>query len=183
MDFARAQLEKYGWKEGEGLGAQKTGISQAIKPSLKRDRMGLGADPGKEFTNTWWNQAFDEAAKKVKISVKEDTVVVKTIKKKKKKEKKVEPVKSTKKVYGNFVKSAVLEDNKEVESTDKRINNPVEESKDDVLKTPLTDEQLFAACGGRTAHKAARHGHKLSGKLARLQKHDESYQLLAKTKV
>jgi len=31
----------------------------------------------------------------------------------------------------------------------------------------LTDEEIFKACGGRTAHKGARHGLNLSGKLAR----------------
>ncbi|KAK7603849.1 hypothetical protein V9T40_003848 [Parthenolecanium corni] len=36
----------------------------------------------------------------------------------------------------------------------------------------LTDEELFAACGGRTAHKAARHGLKLNGKLERIRKQE-----------
>ncbi|XP_065212579.1 G patch domain-containing protein 4 [Planococcus citri] len=33
----------------------------------------------------------------------------------------------------------------------------------------LTDEELFKACGGRTAHKAARHGLHLGGKLERVE--------------
>ena len=32
----------------------------------------------------------------------------------------------------------------------------------------FTDDQLFKICGGRTAHKGARHGLKANGKLARI---------------
>ncbi|XP_059476373.1 G patch domain-containing protein 4 [Neocloeon triangulifer] len=180
MDFAKAQLEKYGWKEGEGLGAQKTGISKAIRPGLKRDRMGLGADPAEEFTNNWWNKAYDKAAQNVEISVNDakDSVKVKTVKKKAKKKAKEEPVK---KIYSNFVKSSVLEDNEEVESKERSNQLDVTEEEKAKEFVPLSDEQLFKACGGRTAHKAARHGHKLSGKLARLQQQDESFKLVTRT--
>lgn len=37
----------------------------------------------------------------------------------------------------------------------------------------LTDAELFSACGGRTAHKGARHGLKLSGKLSRIEKQEK----------
>lgn len=66
--------------------------------------------------------------------------------------------------YGKFLKSATLLAN-------------VEEERDDVVRTDdieiksietLTDEQLFKICGGRTAHKSARHGLKLEGKLQRI---------------
>ncbi len=36
----------------------------------------------------------------------------------------------------------------------------------------LSDKELLAACGGLTGHKAARHGHRLSGKLRRMQEAD-----------
>ena len=36
----------------------------------------------------------------------------------------------------------------------------------------LDDDDLFAACGGRTAHRAAKYGLKLGGKLARLEKQE-----------
>ncbi|CAG2060087.1 unnamed protein product [Timema podura] len=39
----------------------------------------------------------------------------------------------------------------------------------------LTDEELFRICGGRTAHKAARHGHKLNGKLARIEAQEKEF--------
>ncbi|XP_010132659.1 PREDICTED: G patch domain-containing protein 4, partial [Buceros rhinoceros silvestris] len=36
----------------------------------------------------------------------------------------------------------------------------------------LTDEELMRACGGRTAHKGARHGLTMSAKLARLEEQE-----------
>lgn len=36
----------------------------------------------------------------------------------------------------------------------------------------LDDDDLFAACGGRTAHRAAKYGLNLGGKLARLEKQE-----------
>jgi hypothetical protein len=95
---------------------------------------------------------------------------------KKIKKKKKDAKKKTKQVYANFVKSAVLEGDKEVESKDAAVEEETEETKEEEPQVaPLSDEQLLAACGGRTAHKAARHGHKLSGKLARLQQQDEVF--------
>lgn len=61
--------------------------------------------------------------------------------------------------YGSFVKAASLTS----------INDgpePVDRSK------PMGEKELFDACGGLTAHKGARHGLKLGGKLARIEAAD-----------
>ncbi|NXE14717.1 GPTC4 protein, partial [Lophotis ruficrista] len=39
----------------------------------------------------------------------------------------------------------------------------------------LTDEELMRACGGRTAHKGARHGMTMSAKLARLEEQERAF--------
>ncbi|KAF1491063.1 G patch domain-containing protein 4, partial [Eudyptes chrysocome] len=39
----------------------------------------------------------------------------------------------------------------------------------------LTDEELMRACGGRTAHKGARHGLTMSAKLARLEEQERAF--------
>ncbi|NXF83105.1 GPTC4 protein, partial [Sclerurus mexicanus] len=39
----------------------------------------------------------------------------------------------------------------------------------------LTDEELMQACGGRTAHKGARHGLTMSAKLARLEEQERAF--------
>lgn len=42
-DFARRQLEKFGWKEGRGLGKDGTGNAAFITVQRKDDNLGLGA--------------------------------------------------------------------------------------------------------------------------------------------
>merc|ERR1712126_469099 len=39
----------------------------------------------------------------------------------------------------------------------------------------LTDDELVAACGGRTAHKGSRHGHKMTAKLDRIAEAEREY--------
>ena len=52
---------------GEGLGKNSQGISEPIKPSLKFDKTGVGHDPAKEFTSTWWDDAYKKAVDNVTI--------------------------------------------------------------------------------------------------------------------
>uniref|UniRef100_A0A6G5ADR3 G patch domain-containing protein 4 n=1 Tax=Rhipicephalus microplus TaxID=6941 RepID=A0A6G5ADR3_RHIMP len=42
-----------------------------------------------------------------------------------------------------------------------------------VVSLSVLDEEIFKACRGLTAHKAARHGHKMSGKLKRVQEQED----------
>uniref|UniRef100_A0A224Z5G5 Telomerase elongation inhibitor/rna maturation protein pinx1 n=1 Tax=Rhipicephalus zambeziensis TaxID=60191 RepID=A0A224Z5G5_9ACAR len=50
----------------------------------------------------------------------------------------------------------------------------VQEPDTDVeLPENVLDEEIFKACGGLTAHKAARHGHNMSGKLKRVQEQED----------
>jgi hypothetical protein len=42
-DFARRQLEKFGWKEGRGLGKDEDGSATFIAVQRKADNLGLGA--------------------------------------------------------------------------------------------------------------------------------------------
>lgn len=170
MDFARQQLEKYGWKDGEGLGRTKTGISKPVKAKLKFDNAGLGHNLADELVNPWWQRVYDTAASNLQVSKKDDCVEIEasevtevTTKKKKRKVKKQEVV------YGNFVKRAAL-----TAKGEQTIGSDCEFSDDEPKikkKTSgiceLTDEELFKACGGRTAHKGARHGLSMSAKLER----------------
>lgn len=68
--------------------------------------------------------------------------------------------------YGSFLKSATLLANvgKEEEIEGHLTTNDIEIKPFAVL----TDEELLKACGGRTAHKGARHGLNLTGKLQRI---------------
>jgi hypothetical protein len=75
---------------------------------------------------------------------------VKQIRQSKKETKKVKEA-SKNKMYSGFVKSATLKDGlKMVES---KSDSDSEEETEMVKKAPLTDEEIFKACKGLTAHK------------------------------
>ncbi|KAJ8916832.1 hypothetical protein NQ315_005839, partial [Exocentrus adspersus] len=159
---------------GKGLGKDEDGIATALKPKLKFDNAGIGHDVGEQFTNNWWETLFNSAANnieiesddenQVKMRVKSADVVEITTKNYSLKRLK----KTSHLEYGSFLKTEQLSES----GTHRYQTDPFEEL--EPLKTfrSLTDEELFAACGGRTAHKGARHGLKLNGKLSRIEKQE-----------
>ncbi|XP_044746644.1 G patch domain-containing protein 4 [Coccinella septempunctata] len=171
MDFAKRQLEKYGWKEGQGLGKNENGITKPIKASLKFDNAGIGHDHGAEFTNNWWETVFNKASQNIDVKVDNDGVNI---------IRKSDPVEITTRnysikkddrnsLYGSFLKTSKLTS----EGIEDYNRTPVDEEPPKKKFETMTDEELFAACGGRTAHKGARHGLTLSGKLARIEKQEK----------
>eukprot|EP00045_Choanoeca_perplexa_P012852 m.142466 g.142466 ORF g.142466 m.142466 type:complete len:278 (+) comp16157_c0_seq2:83-916(+) len=158
MDFARNLLESQGWSEGQGLGNSTIGRAEAIKVKLKFDKSGIGGNGSEEFTFPWWDHAFNRAAANIVIADDSDDEDIKVssakdlgqVSSKEPKER------EKKRFYGMFVKAAPL-----------NSTNEVDEAKN--YSKQLTDQELFDACGGLTGHKAARHGHHLSGKLKRIQ--------------
>ncbi|KAM7359363.1 uncharacterized protein ACRADG_008787 [Cochliomyia hominivorax] len=193
MDFARKILSNYGWKEGDGLGKNKHGIAKPLKATLKFDNAGFGADQAAaDFNNHWWERVFNEAAtnvnikqegEEIKMALKdeEDGVEISTKSYSTKKLKKLKNQRGDqagneiKNAYENFLQAAILTNQgDEIENPDKIDANDIEVTKVKIL----TDEELFKACGGRTAHKGARHGLKLSGKLSRIEQQEA--ELLAK---
>ncbi|XP_078577457.1 G patch domain-containing protein 4-like isoform X2 [Branchiostoma floridae x Branchiostoma japonicum] len=176
-NFAREQLEKHGWKEGSGLGRHEHGRPDPIKVKLKMDTAGVGHNLSDQFTFNWWEHAFNKAANNITVESSESGVSVKKTTDQELKLSTSESVMTGKydskaMLYGSFVKGATLTngilDDKEDDSQSDDSSD--EEDRDSVSK--LTDEELFKACGGRTAHKAARHGHKLNGKLQRIQEQE-----------
>jgi len=167
-EFGRNQLVKYGWKEGKGLGKHENGIAKAIKPLLKFDTTGVGYDSGKEFSYHWWDHIFNSAAKNITVEKSKNGVVVRSsgntalssTKSKQSKEFRL---------YGAFVKSGVLNG---TELKCAQTDTGSDHEDDITLSSRLSAEELFKACGGCTAHKAARHGHRLSGKLRRLEEQE-----------
>ena len=81
-DFAKKQMERMGWKEGQGLGKNKDGITSHIKVSKKLETTGLGLDESKKEiqskTEHWWHDDFTQHLNQFKI---------KNVKSKKKKRK------------------------------------------------------------------------------------------------
>ncbi|CAH2083870.1 unnamed protein product [Euphydryas editha] len=187
MDFARKQLEKYGWSDGKGLGKNENGISEALKPKLKRSVTGIGYDAAADFTEHWWSALYDKAASNVQVEEKNGKT--KKIKRVDKEEfeitnstwrlKRKSNNSNTEEYSDFFVRTAVLgsggSKTTKVKDSDSEDEN---NDKRDALK--LTDEELYAACEGRTAHKGARHGLRALGKLARIEQQEK--QLLQQSK-
>lgn len=165
---------------GQGLGKASDGIVKPIKATFKFDNTGLGHDAAaSDFNNHWWERVYNDAASNLKVSkagegggqtqiqIRDDEGVdISTssinYKKMKKKHGKMAG-------FGTFIKTATLTNTGTEAAVEEQVD--LEEFRHDTVK-PLTDEELFAACGGRTAHKGARHGLKLSGKLARMAEQD-----------
>ncbi|XP_064471556.1 G patch domain-containing protein 4-like isoform X2 [Ornithodoros turicata] len=144
--FARGILEKHGWKEGQGLGKDEDGIVAPIRPSLKFDTSGLGHRI--DLTSDWWCKAFNNAAKSIEVQVSEDCVKVKKNKKELKKEKKTPAVGT----YNAFVKAGTQTSSGTFEP--EHIGETQSDHDEDgtTMVPKLSDDELFKACGGLTAH-------------------------------
>jgi len=181
MDFARKQMEKYGWKDGDGLGKEgNQGITIALKPHYKTGKEGMGFDLSKDLVDAWWTRSYSDSLNRVNVSTVEgDKVVVSTPCE----EEDGSPMAKMRKRmlkanFTDFTKAATLSNGEMVDEDN--IESSISKTVLEVKTTfQLTDEELLKACGGRTAHKAARFGMKLSGKLARIASQEEKVSIIS----
>merc|ERR1712083_1107131 len=161
------------------MGTQQ-GIVDAIKPTLKFDKTGIGHDIAKEFTNNWWDLAYKKAANKIEVEETKDGQIDVKSKKKNKKKRKLEKAVAKNQLYAGFTKSATLTNGKMVEEAalDKNDNNSSSEDEEmdkfSAVTKLLSDETLFKEAGV-TAHKGARHGCTMKAKLQRVEESDQRY--------
>ncbi|XP_041094925.1 G patch domain-containing protein 4 isoform X1 [Polyodon spathula] len=185
LQFAERQLLRHGWEQGKGLGKRENGISEAIKVKVKCDKSGVGHREGEQFTFHWWDHVFNKASSNLAVEASEGGVQLKKLAEEKggitnKKPRSAELGKA--KLYGRFVKSATLlsggeqVEERAVDSGSSDSDSSDEDEKLDLSScTRLSDADLVKACGGRTAHKGARHGFKMSAKLARLEEQEREF--------
>ncbi|KAL9955390.1 hypothetical protein ACROYT_G036702 [Oculina patagonica] len=168
VGFARKQLEKHGWCEGKGLGKEESGISKAIKVNIKTDTAGVGYDAGDQFSFHWWDHVFNKTAKSIVVQESDEGVEVVKSSKESCTVSNKRPSKNTNKplLYGRFVKAS----SQTLESV---TPDSDEEDTEKDFSHLCAEEKLFQACGGRTAHKAARHGFRLNGKLQRVEEQEK----------
>ncbi|CAK9827211.1 G patch domain-containing protein 4 [Anthophora retusa] len=173
-DFAKTQLMKYGWTEGKGLGKHESGITQPVRPKLKFDTAGVGHKD--TDWNNWWESGFNKAANSIAVESQNQGVSISLTKEStngdfSKKNSNEKSKYST--GYNNFLKTSTLLNGTLTGENNSNVHEG-KNVKEDIAYTPLTDEELFKVCGGRTAHKGARHGLTLSGKLTRIAQQEES---------
>ena len=59
--FAKKQLEKMGWKSGQGLGKDRQGINTHIKVKKREDDVGIGhVKPELQVQEQWWNDSMGD---------------------------------------------------------------------------------------------------------------------------
>ncbi|KAJ2666698.1 hypothetical protein IW148_000688 [Coemansia sp. RSA 1199] len=163
--FAERQLAKYGWKQGEGLGKSRDGIKRAITVSRRTDNRGVGSDAN-QWTSNWWDHLYNKASNSgtsTPLSAPksdEDAVYEAKL------AEAAEEQDTLHEYNGMFVKQSSS-------GTSTPVDRPVDRTKlvrDGNVHLGshkmLTDEELFAACEGRTARKGARA--EQHGKLARV---------------
>ncbi|NWV63164.1 GPTC4 protein, partial [Malurus elegans] len=165
---------------GQGLGRREDGIAEAIRVKVKCDTAGVGHDAAEPFTFHWWDHVFNKAAANIAVEAGQDGISVKAVSEQgggisNKKPRKAG--KSGSLLYGRFVKSATLTACGEESVTRPASSESSEEEEKLDLSSArrLTDEELVQACGGRTAHKGARHGLTMSAKLARLEEQERAF--------
>ncbi|XP_040433919.1 G patch domain-containing protein 4 [Falco naumanni] len=181
MRFAEGQLRRHGWRRGRGLGKREDGIAEAIRVKVKCDTAGVGHDAAEPFSFHWWDHVFNKAAANIAVEAGQDGVAMKTLSQQgawisTKKPRKAGGTGSM--LYGRFVKSATLTASGEESAklpTGSESSEEEEEKLDLSSARRLTDEELMRACGGRTAHKGARHGLTMSAKLARLEEQERAF--------
>ncbi|XP_073703647.1 G patch domain-containing protein 4 [Garra rufa] len=184
LKFAEKQLLRHGWEKGKGLGRSENGISEAIKVKIKCDKGGIGHKEGEQFSFHWWDHVFNKASSSLVVESGQNGVEVKKSDDSSdelisnKKPRKAQQAKSM--LYGCFIKSATLLSGEKLEkishSDDSSSSSEDEDQKLDLSSTTnLSDADLLKACGGRTAHKGARHGLTMSAKLARLNQQEQEF--------
>ncbi|KAM9309454.1 uncharacterized protein KZ484_025526 isoform 1-T4 [Pholidichthys leucotaenia] len=186
LKFAEQQLLRHGWEHGKGLGRAENGISEAIKVKIKCDKGGVGHKEGEQFTFHWWDHVFNKAASSLQVESDQDGIKLKKTTEDEEDGGRISNKKPRKaaldkaKLYGCFVKSATLLSGQEQPepkpSDDDSSSSDDDEQRVDLSSTTrLSDADLMKACGGRTAHKGARHGLNMSAKLARLEQQEAEF--------
>ncbi|NXJ57311.1 GPTC4 protein, partial [Spizaetus tyrannus] len=165
---------------GQGLGKREDGIAEAIRVKVKCGTAGVGHDAAEPFSFHWWDHIFNRAAANIAVEAGQHGISMKTISEQgvrisNKKPRKASSAGSM--LYGRFVKSATLTAcGEEFTKLPSGSESSEEEEKLDLSSARrLTDEELMRACGGRTAHKGARHGLTMSAKLARLEEQERAF--------
>jgi hypothetical protein len=69
--FGSKILAKYGWKEGQGLGATMSGVSECVQIERRDERVGIGAErkEGDSEWDNWWSGAYDSVAAKINVKI------------------------------------------------------------------------------------------------------------------
>ncbi|KAK9512899.1 hypothetical protein O3M35_001211 [Rhynocoris fuscipes] len=173
MNFARSELMKYGWKEGDGLGKNSAGIIQPVRPKLKFDTRGVGFDYGEDYSFKWWEHVYDKAASNIYINSSEDGATLEPKNEKplhayRKKVKSKKMNNSLRSKYNTFIKGAVLQNNSEIDCVKTENGDRLR-----IFKSENINENTYDS----NKSSVPKIKKKLTGKQLRLQLQEEQYLL------
>lgn len=167
--YALKLMAKMGWKEGQGLGKNETGISKHIVISKREDNVGLGVDNSKSASavqDQWWHNSFSRTLASINITVSdsegEDDGEKKS--KKSKKDKKKDK-KEKKKRSRDTSEENENSDNEDSNTKKKKRKDKVSANFTAVPSETICYEELFKATGGARLGMRARREQK--GKIMR----------------
>lgn len=141
-NFAQTQLLKYGWTEGKGLGKNENGLTEAIKPTLKFDKTGIGYN--ENDSEQWWETLYDNAVKNIKVDMHDNKVCLSTINDSKTMDGwNIVPSKKSKmKQYENFLKTSTLHNGHLISLQDISIEKEEKKTAKDSVYNPMADIKL-----------------------------------------
>jgi Pin2-interacting protein X1 len=174
--YATKLMMKMGWKEGQGLGKNETGISTHIVISKREEKLGLGSESSAiaEEKDHWWHDAFSKnlANLKNKMTDFEENVdnsknsdSEKQKKKNKKEKKKEKKEKKESKKSSKKRKRIAEEETNQTETSKKATINNIENSNHQNPIEMISYDELFRATGGARLGMRARR--KQTGKILR----------------
>ena len=74
-EFGAKILGKYGWSEGEGLGKNKNGITEAIQIKRREENIGIGKKKKEQkWNDKWWENNYNTILNNMKNNDKISTV-------------------------------------------------------------------------------------------------------------
>uniref|UniRef100_A0A8B9GDC2 G-patch domain containing 4 n=1 Tax=Amazona collaria TaxID=241587 RepID=A0A8B9GDC2_9PSIT len=111
----------------------------------------VGHDASEPFSFHWWDHVFNQAAANIAVEAGQ-----------------VRASSTPSLLYGRFVKVNGFGAAQALHPLSQPCSPPY-------VPHRLTDEELMRVCGGRTAHKGARHGLTMSAKLARLEEQERAF--------
>jgi hypothetical protein len=67
--FGLKQLEKFGFKVGDGLGKNRDGSTKLVSQSKKYEtKIGLGSDKKETHQNGWWENSYNQVISSIQVS-------------------------------------------------------------------------------------------------------------------
>jgi hypothetical protein len=74
-EFGAKILGKFGWNEGEGLGKNKNGITEAIQIKRREENIGIGKKKKEQkWNDKWWESSYNNILNNMKNNDKVSTI-------------------------------------------------------------------------------------------------------------